>query len=212
MKQGNMRATDEIESPAQSSFSGKFRRPKNKDVRSREFLTEDEVDRLMKAAVNVGRHGHRDRTMILMAFRHALRVSELVSLKWQQIDLKQGQIHVTRLKGGVDSTHPLRGVELRALRRLQRDYESSLQYVFVSERAAPLTPSAFRKILARAGEKAKLGFPTHPHMLRHACGYYLANQGIDTRAIQGYLGHANIMHSSRYTELAPNRFEGFWGD
>ena len=97
-----------------------------------------------------------------------------------------------------------------ALRRIERDYPAT-QYVFVSERNAPLTPNAFRKILARAGEKAKLGFPTHPHMLRHACGYYLANQGIDTRATQVYLGHSNIQHSSRYTELAPNRFEGFWG-
>ena len=207
-----MRPTANIVDLPQCSKTRKFRRPKNKDVRAREYLTEDEVDRLMKAANKVGRHGHRDRTMILMAFRHALRVSELVSLKWQQIDLRQGQIHVTRLKGGVDSTHPLRGVELRALRRLQRDYESSLQYVFVSERAAPLTPSAFRKILARAGEKAKFAFPVHPHSLRHGTGYFLSSKGYDTRAIQAYMGHKNIQHTVRYTELAPNRFEGFWGD
>ena len=95
-----------------------FGRPKNKDVRTREYLTENEVDELMKAAVRVGRHGQRNRTMILIAFRHALRVLELVSLKWQQSDLKQGQMHVTRLKDGVNSTHPLRGVE-EAAKRLQ---------------------------------------------------------------------------------------------
>lgn len=206
-----MRPAAQVLDLPQCSKKGKFVRPKNKDVRSHEYLTEDEVERLMKAAAKVGRHGHRDRTMILIAFRHALRVSELVNLKWQQIDLKQGQMHVTRLKGGVDSTHPLRGVELRALRRIQRDYPST-QYVFVSERNAPLTTSAFRKILSRAAEKANLGFPTHPHSLRHSTGRYLANIGYDTRAIQAYMGHKNIQHTVRYTELAPNRFEGFWGD
>ena len=196
----------------QASKTGKlFVRPKNKDVRAREYLTENEVTSLMKSANSVGRHPHRDRTMILIAFRHALRVSELVNLKWQQVDLKQGQMHVTRLKGGIDSTHPLRGVELRALRKMQRDYPST-QYVFVSERNAPLTTSAFRKIFQRAGGIAKLSFPVHPHMLRHACGYRLANKGYDTRAIQQYLGHSNIMHTVRYTELSSHRFDGFWGD
>ncbi len=122
-----------------------------------------------------------------------------MNLQWQQIDLKQGQIHVTRLMGGVDSTHPLRGVELRALRRVQRDYPST-QYVFVSERRAPLTPSAFRKLLQRAGENAKFAFPVHPHSLRHGTGLYLANRGEDIRAIQQYTGHKNIQHIVRYTE------------
>lgn len=185
------------------------RRPKNKDVRAREYLTPDEVDQLMSAAAKVGRHRHRDRTLIQIAFRHALRVSELVSLKWQQVDLKHWKLHVVRMKGGIDSTHPLRGVELRALRKLQRDYDSK-QYVFVSERGSPLTTSAVRKMIARAGEG--LPFPVHPHMRRHACGYYLANQEFDTRAIQQYLGHASISHTVRYTELAAHRFNDFWTD
>ena len=116
-----------------------------------------------------------------------------------------------RLKNGVASTHPLRGPELRALRRLQRDYPAS-PYVFTTERRGPLTDSAVRKIVARAGEGAKLGFPVHPHMLRHACGFKLANEGHDTRAIQHYLGHRNIQHTVRYTEMAPDRFKGFWKD
>lgn len=96
-------------------------RLKNADYRSREYLTEDEVDQLMNAAGNVGRHGHRDSTLIMLAYRHGLRVTELVSLRWEQVDLKQGLMHINRLKQGNDSVHPLRGPELRALRRLQRD-------------------------------------------------------------------------------------------
>ena len=187
------------------------RRQPNRERRTREHLTPHEVDRLMKAASVVGRHGHRDRTLILQAYRHGLRVSELVALRWEQIDYRQGLLHVSRRKNGVASTHPLRGVELRALGRLQREYESS-PYVFTTERHGSLTDSAVRKIVARAGEAAGIEFPVHPHMLRHACGFKLANEGHDTRAIQHYLGHRNIQHTVRYTELAPGRFKKFWMD
>ena len=187
-----------------------LRRP-NKDLRSREYLTADEIDQLMASARSVGRHGHRDSTLILVAFRHGLRVSELVALRWDMVDLKQGLMHVSRLKNGVNSTHPLRGPELRALRKLKRDYPDT-PYVFVTERKGPLTASAVRKIIARAGEQAELGMPIHPHMLRHSTGYKLANDGHDTRAIQLYLGHKNIQHTVRYTELAAGRFKDFWND
>jgi type 1 fimbriae regulatory protein FimE len=186
-------------------------RLKNTEYRSREYLTEDEVDQLMDAAGKVGRHGHRDSTLILLSYRHGLRVTELVSLRWEQLDLKQGLMHVNRLKHGNPSVHPLRGPELRALRRLQRDY-STLPYVFCSERKAPLTSDAIRKIISRAGREAKLPFTVHPHMLRHACGYKLAQAGQDTRAIQHYLGHKNIQHTVRYTQLSPDRFKDFWKD
>ena len=186
-------------------------RRKNKDVRSREHLTPDEVEALMTSARSLGRYGHRDATLILMAFRHGLRVSELVALRWDTVDLKQGRMHVSRLKNGVESTHPLRGPELRALRKLRRDYPDS-PYLFVTERKGPLTTATVRKIVARAGEHAKIGLAVHPHMLRHACGYKLANDGHDTRAIQHYLGHKNIQHTVRYTELAANRFKDFWRD
>lgn len=186
-------------------------RPKNSDLRSREYLTSDEIDALMTAARDTGRHGHRDATLILIGFRHGLRVSELTALHWSQIDLKQGLLHVRRAKNGTPATHPLRGPELRALRRLKRDYPET-PYVFVSERKAPLTASTVRHIVKRAGAKADLGFPVHPHMLRHSCGFYLANIGADTRAIQCYLGHRNISNTVIYTQLAPQRFNHFWND
>ncbi len=196
-----------------SILNGKVppRRVPNQARRSREYLTQKEVSALIETARKVGRHGHRDATLILLAYRHALRVAELVSLRWDQIDLSQGLLHVSRAKNGTPSTHPLRGPEIRALRRLHRDYPTS-PYVFTTERKGPLTTSTVRKIIARAGELAGLGFPVHPHMLRHACGFKLANDGHDTRAIQHYLGHRNIQHTVRYTELAPDRFNGFWKD
>ena len=186
-------------------------RRKNKDLRSREYLTTEEVDRLGSAAKSTGRHRHRDMTMIIMMFRHGLRVSELVTLRWDMIDLKQGVMHVSRLKNGVSSTHPLRGPELRALRKLKRDYADT-PYLFVSERKGPMTASNVRKIVSRAGDKAELDMPIHPHMLRHSTGFKLANDGHDTRAIQLYLGHKNIQHTVRYTELASGRFKDFWTD
>jgi type 1 fimbriae regulatory protein FimE len=197
----------------QPSFSGKSppRKPKNTEVRPREYLAEDEVRRLMKAARSVGRHGHRDATLILITYRHGLRVSEAIALRWNEVDLRQGRLHVRRLKHGMPSVHPLRGPELRALRQLKRDPVKS-SYVFVSERRSPLTDSAVRKMIARAGRQAGFAFPVHPHMLRHATGYKLANEGHDTRAIQHYLGHKNIQHTVRYTQLSSQRFDDFWKD
>src|SRR5262245_46855615 len=115
---------------------------------------------------------------------------------------------IRRLKNGVPSTHPLHGPETEALRRLQADSRTSA-HVFTSERGGPLTDSAVRKLMARAGKAGGLGLPVHPHMLRHAAGYKLVNDGQDTRAIQHYLGHRNITHTVRYTELAADRFKDF---
>lgn len=186
-------------------------RRKNTDTRSREYLTEPEVERLIQAA-RTGRHGQRDATLIMLMYRHGLRVSEAVTLRWDAVELgRTSSITVNRLKGGKVSTHPLGGPEIRALRQLRRDWPDS-SYVFVSERGAPMTDSNVRKLVARLGVEAKLGFPAHPHMLRHACGFKLANDGRDTRAIQAYLGHVNIQHTVRYTELAPDRFKGFFKD
>jgi type 1 fimbriae regulatory protein FimE len=197
--------------PKRESLNKPPRRVTNAERRSREYLTEAEVEKLLLAAEKVGRHGHRDSTMILLAYRHGLRVSELVTARWDQVDLAQGLLHVRRVKNGTPSTHPIRGRELRALRRLQREYTNS-PYLFCSERNAPLTPSSVRKIVARAGTVAGIGFPVHPHQLRHGTGFFLANSGQDTRAIQNYLGHKNICHTVRYTELSPERFKDFWKD
>ena len=184
-------------------------RPKNAEVRSREHLTLDEVEALMKAAGKVGRHQHRDRTLILIMFRHGLRATEAVGLRWDQVDFKAGIIHINRLKNGKPGTHYLEGDEIRFLRRLHRDYPDG-PFIFVTERGGPLTRSTLNKLVERAGRNAGLEFPVHPHMLRHACGYYLANKGVDTRTIQDLLGHVSITHTVRYTELSPHKFKGLW--
>jgi integrase len=186
------------------------RRPKNGDIRTREYLTIDEVERLIEAAKN-NRYGHRDALMMLLAFRHGLRASEVCDLRWEQVDFKTASLHVRRLKNGTPSTHPLTGRELRALRRHRRESEKS-PFVFVSERGAPLSAPGFSRMVQRAAVAAKSGIKAHAHMLRHACGYKLANDGHDTRALQAYLGHRNIQNTTRYTELAHDRFKHFWKD
>ena len=185
------------------------KRPLNSALRTREYLTEAEVERLMKAATR-NRWGHRDSTMVLVAYRHGLRASEVTDLRWDQIEFRAATLHVRRVKQGTPSTHPILGDELRALRRLQREQQPKSPFVFSSERAAPFSTAGFARMIERAGEEAKFPFKAHPHMLRHACGYKLANDGHDTRALQAYLGHKNIQHTVRYTELAPTRFKDFW--
>jgi type 1 fimbriae regulatory protein FimE len=177
----------------------------------RRYLTEREIERLMDCARKHGRYGHRDATMILVAYRHGLRASEVCDLQWQQIELPEGRLHVHRVKNGIPSVHPIRGDEMRALRKLRRDYPTDA-HVFVSERGGPISPIGFHRLIQRLGEAAKMPFPIHPHMLRHACGFKLANDGHDTRALQHYLGHKNIQHTVRYTEMAPDRFKDFWRD
>jgi integrase len=186
------------------------RRPKNGSLRTREHLTIDEVERLIEAA-KTNRYGHRDALMVLLAFRHGLRPGEIVDLRWDQVDFKGATLHVRRLKNGTPSTHPLTGRELRALRRHQRESAKS-PFVFVSERGAPVSAPGFSRMVERAAIAAKLGIKAHAHMLRHACGYKLANDGHDTRALQAYLGHRNIQNTTRYTALAQDRFKGFWRD
>ncbi len=197
------------QSPKMAKFQKKHQRQPNTKIRSREYLTSDEVEQLRKAARSVGRNGHRDDTLILLMFRHGLRVSEAIDLQWDQIDLKQGFIHVSRLKNGKPATHPLYGLEIRALRKLQRDYPNS-RYLFLSDRKAPITARTAHHIISRAGEIAQLGLSIHPHMLRHSTGFYLVNKGADTRTIQAYLGHSNINNTVIYTELSPNRFKNLW--
>jgi type 1 fimbriae regulatory protein FimB/type 1 fimbriae regulatory protein FimE len=169
------------------------------------------VEHLQDAARKHSRYGHRDATAILIAYRHGLRASELCELTWNMIELDSGRIHVRRAKNGVDSTHPLTGKEIRALRQLRRQNLQS-RFVFNTERGGPVTSAWFLKMVRRTGELARLPFPVHPHMLRHACGFKLANDGVDTRALQHFLGHRNIMHTVRYTELRSDRFDGFWKD
>ena len=187
------------------------RRKPNAEYRSREHLTEREVERLIEA-MKGNRWGHRDATMVLVAFRHGLRASELVDLRWNQVDLENAHLHVRRLKQGNPATHPLTGKELRALRRLQREQVAKSPFVFISERGAPFSRRGFQAMLERAGKATGFDMKIHPHMLRHACSFKLANDGVDTRTIQAYLGHKSIQHTVRYSELAPTRFKSLFRD
>jgi integrase len=189
--------------PASASVTVRSGRP-------REYLTEREIEKLMDAARS-NRWGHRDATAILIAYRHGLRASELVALRWDDIDFQTGKLHVRRVKGGVASVHPLGGKELRALRKLKREAPEGV-YIFMSERLAPLSVAGYERMVARAGKAAGFPFLVHSHMLRHSTGYKLANDGQDTRAIQHYLGHRSIASTVRYTALAPDRFKNFWKD
>jgi type 1 fimbriae regulatory protein FimB/type 1 fimbriae regulatory protein FimE len=177
------------------------------EIRPREHLTEKEVERLIEVAKG-NRRGQRDATMVLIAFRHGLRASELIELQWSDVEFETGTIHLRRAKGGQTGTHPLLGDELRALRALKR--EAKLPFIFETERGAPFSVAGLEKLISRLGVAAKMPFPIHPHMLRHATGYALANKGTDTRTLQGYLGHRSIQSTVRYTELAPNRFKNIW--
>ncbi|MFZ3215211.1 MAG: tyrosine-type recombinase/integrase [Candidatus Acidiferrales bacterium] len=186
------------------------RRQPNRELRTREHLTETEVEKLIEAAKN-NRYGHRDAAMILVTYRHGLRASEVCDMRWEQIDFNSATLHVRRVKNGKPNTHPVRGDELRALRKLQREAPKS-PFLFVSERGGPFTTDSFNWMVKRAGRKAGFPFQVHAHMLRHAAGYKLAVDGHDTRSIQDYLGHKNIQHTVRHTELSPTRFKDFWRD
>jgi len=184
-------------------------RPANGELRPREYLTRAEVEKLIRASRD-GRYGLRDATLILVAYRHGLRAVEICDLEWSQVEFgRAATLHVRRAKNGKPSAHPLRGDEIRALRELRRQFPDSA-FVFATERGGPFTPDAINRLIKRIGERAKLPFPVHCHMLRHACGYALANAGHDTRAIQDWLGHRSIQHTVRYTELTPTRFKDFW--
>jgi type 1 fimbriae regulatory protein FimB/type 1 fimbriae regulatory protein FimE len=183
------------------------RRLPNDELRPREHLTEREVEKLIDAAKK-NRHGQRDATMILICFRHGLRASELCELQWSDVEFETASLHLRRAKNGAAATHPLLGDELRSLRALKREAKSP--FIFVSERGAPFTVSGLQKLVERAGVAARIPFKVHPHMLRHATGYVLANKGTDTRTLQSYLGHRSIQSTVRYTELAPGRFRNLW--
>jgi integrase len=184
-------------------------RPANAQLRQREYLTPAEVEKLIKVAKD-GRYGQRDAAMILIAFRHGLRAVETADLEWSQVEFgRSASLHVRRAKNGKPSVHPLRGDEIRALRELRRQFPDS-GFVFPTERGGPFTSDAVNRLIKRIGERASFPYQVHAHMLRHACGYALANAGHDTRAIQDWLGHRSIQHTVRYTELAPTRFKDFW--
>jgi type 1 fimbriae regulatory protein FimB len=178
----------------------------------RKHLTSAEVDKLI-AAVKGTRHAARDRCLLLLMFRHGLRVSEACGLHLSQVDTESRLLHVKRLKDGLSTTHPLRGDELRAIKAWLADrarMKPDTDAFFISERRSPLSRKTAWLMIRDYGRLAGLPVEAHPHMLRHACGFALADQGADTRLIQDYLGHRNIQHTVRYTATNPARFERLW--
>ncbi|HEY9709935.1 MAG TPA: tyrosine-type recombinase/integrase [Oculatellaceae cyanobacterium] len=206
--------SEPVETSDSEVFSGKSQkrllyRPKNETFRNREHLTPEEMEALIDASKTQGRYPLRDSTMILLAYRHGLRVTEAVRLQWSDINLKAPTIYIKRLKGSQSGVHPLGKDEVKALTKLKNQAEST-RWIFENERGGLISADTARKIFARAGRVAGLNFPVHFHMARHSCGYYLANRGTDLLLIQAWLGHRDISNTVRYTALAPNRFEGLW--
>lgn len=181
-------------------------------MNERLHLTSGEIERLLKAT-HGARHEARDRCLILLMFRHGLRVSELCGMTLDQLDVDGRILHVARLKGGLSTTHPLRTDELRVVKRwlaIRAKMNVNDRHVFLSERRKPLNRRSAWYLVKRYGELADLPLSAHPHMLRHGCGFALADQGADTRLIQDYLGHRSIQNTVRYTAANPLRFEKLW--
>ena len=183
-------------------------RQANAAYRTREYLTEVEIEKLLDAA-GKSRNPTRDRLLILLAFRHALRVSELVDIRVEQIDLKAATIHIRRAKNGTPGIHGLQGDELRLIRALLRAQPNST-FLFLSERKAPLSIDGVQKLVERLGVAAGFAFPIHAHMLRHSAGYALAGRGVDTRTLQAFMGHKSIANTVVYTSVADKRIRSIW--
>lgn len=177
--------------------------------RRRDFLNEAEIAALLDSA-KAGRHGVRDHLILLTMYRHGLRVSEAVGLRRDEVDLDRARLWVRRLKNGLSVEQPIAGDELRAIRRYLVSRKDALPWLFLSERGQPLTRQAVNYVIAAAASRAGLP-PVHPHMLRHSCGFALADKGHDLRLIQDYLGHRDPKHTVHYTRIAGSRFDGVWG-
>jgi type 1 fimbriae regulatory protein FimB/type 1 fimbriae regulatory protein FimE len=194
--------------PRQRIVKSDVTRAADAHERSKDFLSEVEIAALLDSA-KAGRHGIRDHLLILMMFRHGFRVSEAIGLRRDEVDLGQARIWVRRLKGGLSVEQPIAGDELRAIRRYLATRTDLLPWLFLSERGQPMTRQAVNYLVAEAAARAGLS-RVRPHMLRHSCGFSLANRGHDLRLIQYYLGHRDPKHTVRYTRTAASRFEELW--
>lgn len=187
------------------------KREKNEAYRSREYLEADEVYTLIEAAGKRGRHKERDRCLLLLMFRHGLRAQEAANLKWDAVMLKSKVLCVNRLKGSKSGNHPLQPDELEAVIAVKNLYPESI-FVFAGERGKQLSVDAIEKIVTRAATSVGIQIKVHPHMLRHSCGFFMANKGTPTRDIQDWLGHASIHNTVIYTAQNSKRFDKLdWG-
>jgi type 1 fimbriae regulatory protein FimB/type 1 fimbriae regulatory protein FimE len=176
--------------------------------RAKDFLAEADMDRMLEAAKK-GRYGIRDHLLVLMMYRHGLRVSEAIALKLNDVNLAQARLWVKRLKNSLSVEHPIAGDELRAIKRYLATRDDKLPWLFISERGQPFTRYAVNYLIGAIAREA--GLPgVHPHTLRHSCGYYLADRGTDLRTMQDYRGHRDPRHTVHYTRVSGRRFEGLW--
>ncbi len=180
----------------------------------RKYLTQSEVGRILRAVQERNENAERDYCLIYMCFIHGFRVSEVCRLRVSDMDLEEGSILIRRMKNGFSTRHPLLGNENRAIRAWlkvrSRLPGAESDWLFLSRQGKPISRQRIYQLIRLSGEQAQLPVASHPHMLRHACGFALADRGVDTRLIQDYLGHRNIRHTVRYTASNAERFEGIW--
>lgn len=186
-----------------------FKNTVTTDARRKNYLSEKEVDRLIAAAKKRGRHPIRDALMILMAYRHGLRISEALRLRVSDLDLNRHRIWIERSKGSLSTEHPIAGDELRAIKKYLAERDSTAPQLFITERGTPMSRQNAYDLIAKAGDEA--GLDVHPHMLRHSCGYHMASEGVDFRTAQDFLGHRDPRHTASYMRVNATRFNTIWG-
>lgn len=179
----------------------------------RKYLTQTEVESMLEMAKQGG-NPERDYCLLYMSFIHGFRVSEVCHLLLSDLDLKHGSLYIRRMKNGFSTSHPLLRNEIQAVRAWLKIRKTMVgaesDWLFLSRHGGPLTRQRIYQIISRLGVQANIAVVSHPHMLRHACGFALADRGVDTRLIQDYLGHRNIRHTVRYTASNAERFKDVW--